>query len=99
MTTDPNEAEWGSVCPFWIDTPAYTQRDQEMFVVGYEFCEVLAHIRHFPEACSKTIHRENESRIRMACGKFGRQCSIESCAPEHDPDGTWSYLTIMEKAQ
>lgn len=82
------------MCPFWIDTDAYTDRDRLMFVAGYEFHLVLRHIRTDSGTLSTTIHRENESRIRMACGRFERVCKIDPCEPEHDPDGTWSYLEI-----
>ena len=91
-------AEWGPVCPFWIDTDAYTDRDRDMFVAGYEFAAVLRAIRETPGEYRTTIHRENESRVRMACARFGRRCEISPCEPEHDPDGTWSYLAIAPTA-
>jgi len=89
--------EWGLICPFWIDTEAYTSRDQLMFCAGCEFCDILNKIRFSMEEVNLTIHRENESRIRMACGKFGRNCETKPCEEEFDPEGTWSYLLIKEK--
>jgi hypothetical protein len=90
-----DSAEFSSYCPFWIDTDAYSDRDRAMFVAGYEFAIVLAHIERDADEFSTTIHRENESRIRMACGRFGRRCEIEQCSDEHDPAGTWSFLRIL----
>lgn len=85
------------VCPFWIDTDAYSPRDQLMFVAGYEFAILLRHIREEDGELLTTIHRENESRTRMACARFGRQCEMTTCELEHDPHGSWSYLKIREK--
>ncbi len=84
-------------CPFWIDTAGYTDRDREMFVCGYEFCAILGHITTHAEGLTVLIHRENESRLRMLCGRFKRTCNIEQCSEEHDPDGTWSVLKIGKK--
>jgi hypothetical protein len=89
-----SDGGYALVCPFWIDTEAYTDRDRAMFVAGHEFAEVLRHIREDGRRFATTVHRENESRIRMACGRFGRRCAIEPVDPEQDPSGTWSYLTI-----
>lgn len=93
-TGDDDDLGWSLVCPFWIDTDAYTRRDQEMFCAGYEFAGVIHHVRHDPAPLSTTIHRENESRVRMACGRFGRSCSIDAVPSDLDPDGTWSSLEI-----
>lgn len=91
------DRDFGLVCPFWIDTGAYSDRDREMFVCGYEFAELLRHIRHDAGELKTTVHRENESRIRLACARFGRTCTTAICEQEHDPEGTWSYLTIEAK--
>jgi len=64
--------------PFWIDTDAYSERDQDMFVAGYEFCQVVLVLEARGVEFRTTIHRENESRVRMAamyaqsssCGAF-----------------------------
>lgn len=59
-TTDPG--------PFGIDTPGYSDRDREMFVLGYEFAEVSRDIRQVKArdipACrilssDRTIHEAN----------------------------------------
>ncbi len=92
-----HEGEFGPVIPFWIDTDAYTDRDRHMFVYGFEFSTITNHIRFNDDELSTTIHRENESRVRLACGRFGRQCTIEPCEAKHDPDGTWSYLKIESR--
>jgi len=91
--TEENEHEWGLVQPFWIDTDAYTDRDRLMFVAGVEF-EMIRQKLNDPEFTKTTIHRENESRVRMMLGQQRRACQITPCEPEHDPQGTWSYLEI-----
>jgi hypothetical protein len=91
------DEEYELVCPFWIDTDAYTDRDRLMFVAGVEFDGLLRHMRHDAGPLLTTIHRENESRTRLACAHLGRTCTIEQCEPEHDPQGTWSYLTIAAR--
>ncbi len=83
--------EYSIVCPFWIDTDGYTDRDRLMFVCGVEFemlCRLLSNW-----SGSRPIHRENESRVRMLCGRLGIQCTIE---PHQDYDGceTWSELKV-----
>lgn len=82
------------VCPFWIDTAAYSDRDQFMFCCGYEFGEVLRNIRFNDDMIIMIIHCENESRVRMACGRFGRRCKIDALESGVDPDGNWSHLSI-----
>lgn len=90
-----NENEYNLVCPFWIDTESYTNRDRFMFVCGAEFEIILNAIRRIKkEKFQTTIHRENESRVRMACGRFGRKCTIRQCEESADPQGMWSYLEI-----
>jgi hypothetical protein len=87
--------EFGLVCSFWIDTPAYSDRDRMMFVAGVEFQMVFDLVQETAEKIARTIHRENESRIRMMCAKFGRRCEVKACPPEHDPDGVYSYLVVF----
>lgn len=81
-------------CPFWIDTDGYTDRDREMFVAGYEFSLIVRKLCEDDAPFTQPIHRENESRIRMACAKFERKCDIEAC---DDRDGTWSFLKVGPK--
>lgn len=85
------------VCPFWIDTDAYSDRDRQMFTAGFEFAGILAHLEHNPGPLNKPIHRENESRVRMACGRFSRTCEIKAAKRKHDPQGTWSHLIVHAK--
>lgn len=85
---------YGLVCPFWIDTDAYSDRDRSMFACGVEFAAILDHARDAPGPLSAVIHRENESRVRMLCGRFRRTCRIEPCGAQDDPAGTWSFLEI-----
>lgn len=87
------EHEFGLVQSFYIDTDAYTDRDRLMFCAGVEF-EMIRQKLNDPEFTSTTIHRENESRIRMMISKSGRAVQIDPCEVAHDPDGTWSYLSV-----
>ena len=82
-----NEAEWGMVQSFWIDTSAYSDRDRLMFVCGVEF-EMVRRMLDGRWEGSHTIHTENESRIRMMCGRRGAACSIKRLCD------TWSELRI-----
>lgn len=63
------------VLPFWIDTDGYTERDRLMFVCGAEFIMVETLLRNGWRG-SRPIHRENESRFRMLCGRQGIACQI-----------------------
>ena len=86
------------VAPYWFDTDAYTDRDRLMFVCGAEFEMVMDYLRSDDNGpMGRTIHKENESRIRLLCGRFGRGCTITPVEHEHDPLGTWSYLVIEER--
>lgn len=73
---NPDDSDYVMSCPFWIDTDSYTDRDRHMFVAGFEFATILRHIEEVDGPLETVIHRENESRVRMACGRFGRKCEI-----------------------
>lgn len=88
------EPEWGLLVSFFIDTDAYTDRDRHLFCCGYEFCSIVEHLRFSPGSLSTTVHRENESRSRMAAARFGRKVTLQICEPEYDPQGIWSYLLV-----
>ena len=92
-----NEENYELVAPFWIDTDAYSDRDRLLFTSVYEFASILKHICYNSEPLSITIHRENESRIRLTCARFNRTCKINQCDLTHDPDHTWSFLDIEAK--
>ncbi len=81
--------------PFWIDTDGYSDRDRLMFVAGFEFAKIVRVLER-EEPYDGPIHRENESRIRLLCSKFGRTCQIE---PHFGYRGceTWSQLVVGEK--
>jgi hypothetical protein len=105
MTLRPDDPEaapedgagYALVCPYWVDTDAYSDRDRLMFACGAEFTIVLGHVRDSKDTLSRTIHRENESRVRMMCGRFGRSCKITPCGEDVDPAGSWSYLEVFPK--
>lgn len=84
---ESNEREYGLAMPFWIDTDAYTKRDREMFVCGVEFEMVYRELKAGGPV-TRTIHKENESRIRMMCGKMKRKCTMK-----HAAEG-WTFLEI-----
>jgi hypothetical protein len=94
VTDESQEGGFSLKLPFWIDTDAYSERDQHFFCFGFEYAVICRHIEYDDSPLSTVIHRENESRVRMACGRLGRRCKIEACEPKDDPAGTWSYLEI-----
>ena len=84
---DANEAEFSPVMPFFIDTEAYSDRDREMFVCGVEFQMVYETVKDKRD-WSECIHTENESRIRMMCGKLGLPVKmVRHC-------DTWTHCEI-----
>jgi hypothetical protein len=85
------------ICPYWVDIDAYSYRDQVMFACGAEFAIVLDHVRSSAGPLRRVIHRENESRVRMMCGRFGRRCTVTPTGPVEDPPGLWSYLNIAPR--
>lgn len=84
---NPQDAEWSPVMPFWIDTDGYTDRDREMFVCGVEFQMIYEAIKA-GRCWSQCIHTENESRVRLMCGKLGSPCKMERY------DETWTWCEI-----
>jgi len=85
-------SDWKLEMPFWIDTDGYTDRDREMFCCGYEFRQIHSQAVLGLEV-KRPIHRDNESRVRMMCGKLGRKCEI---TPHEGYEGceAWSDLHI-----
>lgn len=90
-------AQFECIEPFWIDTDGYTDRDREMFVCGAEFMLILARLREdlLPALGPMPIHRENESRLRLLCGRNGLKCTI---TPHKGYEGceTWSDFKAYE---
>lgn len=84
--------EFGLVTPFWIDTDAYTDRDRQMFVCGVEFEMVRQLLEAGCWQHQRTIHTENESRIRMLCGRYPVMVAID----RSDVEG-WSFLSWVAK--
>lgn len=82
----PDSAEYGLVMPFYIDTDGYTDRDREMFVCGVEWQMVYEQMKA-GEPFTRTIHTENESRIRMMAGRMGYLVNITPTEYEG-----WSFL-------
>ena len=84
--------EWGLVQSYYIDTDAYTDLDRQMFVCGAEF-EMVSNLLSEGWTGDRPIHRENESRIRMLCGRVGVHCEIDQ-HEGYDGCETWSTLRI-----
>jgi Ser/Thr protein kinase RdoA (MazF antagonist) len=89
--------EFEMIMPFWIDTEAYTDRDRDMFVSGYEFAELHREALMNAEPFSRTIRSENVSRIRMMLSRLNREFMI---APSDVPmmldtdAGRWHFLDV-----
>jgi hypothetical protein len=64
------------VVPFLIDGDGYSDRDREMFVLGFEFATVREELRPGHNPPPMTIHRDNETRIRVMFGRSGRRCTF-----------------------
>lgn len=73
--------------PFWIDTEGYTDRDREMFVCGVEFQMIYQAVLD-GKGWNQCIHTENESRVRLMCGKLRIPVTIARY------DDTWSHCEI-----
>lgn len=84
---ESEEKDWSPVMPFWTDTEAYSDRDREMFVCGVEFQMVYETVKDKRD-WNQCIHTENESRVRMMCGKLGLPVSMRR---ECD---TWTHCEI-----
>lgn len=82
------------LCPFWIDTDGYSDRDRLMFCCGVEFYLMLNQIMNDPRDIQATVNRENESRIRLASARFNRKCHIKQSEDWDDPKKQWSYVFI-----
>lgn len=86
MADGEGDPGYGLVTPFWIDTEAYSDRDRLMFCCGVEFEMVRREIES-GGPIDRAVHKENESRLRMLCGRSGLPCQITDLG-----DGTWSRL-------
>lgn len=91
-----NTAEIADPGPFLIDGPEYSDRDREMFVLGYEFCHVVRAARSVRDRDSRmTIHVANSGRARMACDAAARDCRVELL----DGEGGWCELVIPRESR
>lgn len=87
-------SEYDLILSFYIDTDGYDKRDRDMFTAGVEYQMVYEQLMS-GEAFARPIHRENESRIRMMCGKNGRYCETRSI----DGYDEWSELKVWPKKE
>jgi len=81
-------SDWGIVTPFWIDTDAYSDRDHLMFCCGVEFEMVRLELES-GNPIDRSIHTENESRLKLLCSKSRRQIQIIPNVAEG-----WSRLIV-----
>lgn len=79
------------LCPFWIDTEGYSDRDRIMFCAGHEFANIIKQLNYNKKIYQAYILKENESRIRLAANHFNRLVIIE------DHDSHYSHLTILSE--
>ncbi len=85
----PPDGEFGLAMPFLTDGDAYTDRERLMFTTGYEFCQLHVLLEENPgPEISRPVHRENEDRIRVLCGRLGRRYQLEPI------DETWCQLDV-----
>ncbi len=75
--------------PFWIDTDGYSSRDRAMFVAGVEF-EIVRQALNAGWTGTRTICRENESRMRMMCSRLGLRAWTRAVSGYAE----WSELTV-----
>lgn len=87
-----DSADYGLAMPFWIDTDGYSDRDRLMFCAGVEF-EMVHKLLQNRWRGDRVIHRENESRLRLMCGKMGVKCSISRHVGYVGCE-TWSEMTV-----
>ncbi len=89
-----DEADYSLLMPFWIDTDGYTDRDRLMFVAGVEF-EMARNQLNDGWTGTRTICRENESRLRMMCARLGLRAWTKPCTGYEQ----WSELTVEKRAR
>lgn len=89
--SEDNSEVFGLLMPFWIDTDAYTDRDRAMFVAGVEFEQVTRLLKD-GWIGERPVHRENESRLRMAAARLKRTVAI---TPQGDEFPEWSFLVAL----
>ena len=85
------KTNYNLVMPFWIDTAGYTDRDREMFVCGVEFQMVYEQLKA-GGSFSRTIHRENSSRVRMMAAKMKRDVSVSLAAENGIEYDGWAFM-------
>ena len=85
-----DSSDFGLVMPFFIDTDGYSDRDRLMFVCGVEF-QMVYEAAKAGRGWNQAIHTENESRVRMMCGKLGLPCKVTRHCD------TWSELEIPKR--
>lgn len=66
---------------------------QQIFVLGYEMCQVGEMIDSI-SAASKPVHSRNQDRIRQWCEKSGRKYTL-TYMPD-DPSEDWMLFRVEE---
>jgi hypothetical protein len=86
-------SDFNLLCPFWIDTEGYSDRDRLMFCCGFEFQQFFEKLKT-NDPFELLIHRENETRMRLTCARYKRQYLI-SHDEEKDPNQEWAFLKVL----
>lgn len=69
--------------PFLIDGPEYSDRDREMFVLGFEYAQVLRDIAAKPGGeVVRMVHAGNVGRIVAACESARVDCRFATTEEE-----------------
>lgn len=65
------------VLPMLIDGEAYSDRDRQMFVAGFEYHQIADYLERYPGLpLRRPVHSENEDRIRLLCSRMRRRLSL-----------------------
>lgn len=88
-------SDFGLIRPFDIDDGKLDGLSpQQCFVLGYELC-MIDRLLESGEGFARTIHAENEHRIKFACNKARRYVEMEWMAD--DASESWMTMTVAPK--
>lgn len=71
-----------------------TREESAAFDQGMELQQVVDHCYRRSGRHVVVIHRANETRARWVCDQYGRECSVELCQADEDPQGIYARLMI-----
>lgn len=83
--------------PFGIDGPEYTDRDREMFVLGFEYRQIQEYVRRYPNGpVLFCVHEGNADRVRRECEWALIRCEVQP-VPEFSEPG-WVRVVLYPRA-